>query len=70
MRTIFRLFSFLISLAATEGTCSDLEFSRVFHAISSYSESSSEFVIFHGIVPALCLWLGSDAIICSVIFST
>ena len=51
MKNVFRLFSSPNSLAATEGTCSGLEYSGwsiplFFYANSTYFEHSSEFVIF------------------------
>ena len=42
----------------------------VFFASSGYFEPSSEFVVFLRIVPALWLWMDSDAFICSAILST
>ena len=47
-----------------------LEHSGVFYTSSSYFELSSEIVIFHRIFPAHCLWMDSDAFMCSVILST
>ena len=67
-------FSNPISLAATEGTSSGLDFSSwsipvsfmlVLVALSLHRNLSA-----HRIVPAHCLWMGSDALICSAILST
>ena len=46
-----------------------LEHSGVFYACSSYFEPSSEFVLFHRIVPAQFLRLDIDAFIWSAILS-
>ena len=74
MKNVFRLFSYPFSLTAIEGTFNDLEYSSwsipVSFMLVLVTEPSSEFVIFHPIVPARCLWMDSDALICSAIPST
>ena len=75
IKNVFRLFSYPFSLAATEETCSGLKFSGwsipvSFMLVVVTLSLHRKLSFFDRIVPAHCLWMVSDAFICSAILST